>query len=367
MTSSSRVCSIFFVFLSLINFWSASFVSPFSAIVDFVVAPSSNVNNNSSVLFLLSFLRVQQISHHSKMSQTLLISKNEVIAQKLLPYWKRAVSRLVPASASTSTTGTSIFESTFKNIIQEMNMPFASHQEELDFLKNDDRDRQVMKRAYHNINHVLELCELFENEVLPALQKQESSASTTLPDHDIIFLTAFFHDVIYDAKKGDNEEKSDDMWKSFVSSLLTKDNEITSDDATTTRTIKSIQNEVSEIILATKSHLKWNPSEDLGKQAILNTLTFLDMDLAILGTNPVRYAQYSSQIKIEYQHIAPKDFCNGRLSFLEGMVGSSSSSGDDTNKSPFFTETMKTLRGEQTTKNMRWEMEELKKERERYN
>ena len=278
----------------------------------------------------------------------LLIAKNQQITQQLLPFWKRAISRLV-SSSTTSPNSTAVFDTTFQSIVNQMTIPFASHQEQLDFLAKQDRDRTVMKRAYHNINHVLELCQLFENEISSS---KKTSDRELQPEADIIFLTAFFHDVIYDAKKGDNEEKSDEMWKEFISSLMKQEEQKQNDE-----NLQSIQSQVSEIILATKSHLKWKPStKDEEKQTILNIVTFLDMDLAILGSSPERYKEYATQIKIEYQHIAPKDFCKGRLSFLEGMV-----TGAD-NKSPFFTETMRNLRGEQTMKNLKWEMEELKKE-----
>jgi hypothetical protein len=97
-----------------------------------------------------------------------LAATNEQISKLLLPSWNRALQSTITTTAT----------NTWFNevLLKEMQMCFASHQEETAFLKDESRNRLEMKRAYHNINHVFELCELYQKEVLPAL-KQNNNAS----------------------------------------------------------------------------------------------------------------------------------------------------------------------------------------------
>ena len=44
---------------------------------------------------------------------------------------------------------------------------------------------------------------------------------------------------------------------------------------------------------------------------------FVEMDLAILGSNPSRYAEYRKQIRAEHQHVEESDFRRKRTNFLE--------------------------------------------------
>lgn len=249
-----------------------------------------------------------------------------------------------------------------------MAIPFSNFEEQVSFLRdNDSRDTMVMKRAYHNLHHVLELCQLYDEQILPKIaENAEKFPKNPPPQDDIIFLVAFFHDVIYDAKKGDNEEQSDLVWKEFVQ----QHNQ--SMELAAKSEIESIVGEVSRIILATKSHLKWKPEEGTtSAQEILNTEIFLDMDLAILGASPQRYLEYATQIKIEYQHVKPQDFCKGRIAFLEGMLSKAKSRNEEEGHreitaSPFFTDLMREMRHDQMIKNLTWEIEALKKELETY-
>lgn len=294
---------------------------------------------------------------------------NSEITQKLLPYWNRAMKRIVPQNQpqQVSARTLSFFHST---IVPQMAIPFSSFAEQQSFLKDDLRDKMVMKRAYHNLHHVLELCELYDKELRPRFESA-AVAAVPPPQDDIIFLVAFFHDVIYDAKKGDNEELSEKVWRTFVNDNIGELISDLDDNITPTKVlVQQIVNEVSRIILATKSHLKWKPEDNsdnggprISQQEILNTKVFLDLDLAILGAPLARYQEYATQIKIEYQHVPPKGFCEGRTAFLKGMLNNSHGSSPPSS-SPFFTEIVREMRHKQMVENLTWEIESLSKELE---
>ena len=103
-------------------------------------------------------------------------------------------------------------------------------------------------RFYHNLSHVKTLLNLLE----PLKDK--------IQEHNAIRFSIWFHDVIYNTKRNDNEEKSARLASEMLGKLHVN-----------TETIIF----VSDLILATKGHSGNNLSED--------AKLFLDMDLAILG------------------------------------------------------------------------------------
>jgi predicted metal-dependent HD superfamily phosphohydrolase len=126
----------------------------------------------------------------------------------------------------------------------------------------------------------------------------------SLHDHltrDAILLSILFHDVIYDATKKDNEEKSAELFLEFAKEVGTIPGEIVT--------------KVNQYILATKKHTEVpcdDPDQDL--------LLFLDCDLAILGAPRERYAEYARQIRNEYMHVPSPTFESARPAFLSDFL-----------------------------------------------
>jgi predicted metal-dependent HD superfamily phosphohydrolase len=52
----------------------------------------------------------------------------------------------------------------------------------------------------------------------------------------------------------------------------------------------------------------------------VDTQLLLDIDLAILGAAPERFAAYESQIRAEYAHVPEADFRSGRAQVLSGFL-----------------------------------------------
>lgn len=90
-------------------------------------------------------------------------------------------------------------------------------------------------------------------------------------------LAAWFHDAIYDTTRHDNEARSAELARAALHELHF--------DAPTIAA-------VVQMIVATARHDPADLDED-GRR-------FLDADLSILGSDPLRYDQYARQIREEY-------------------------------------------------------------------
>ncbi len=140
-------------------------------------------------------------------------------------------------------------------------------------------------RYYHNLEHIFQVLETIKT--LGHLTNQLTS----------IELAGWFHDVVYDPKAGDNEEKSAMYATNLMKSLGV--------DSTT------IAN-VNHLILSTKLH-----------QADINDIDsqiLLDADLAILGSPVQQYLTYAKNVRQEYAWISDRDYQNGRRRVLEQFL-----------------------------------------------
>ncbi len=136
------------------------------------------------------------------------------------------------------------------------------------------------QRHYHTVQHIVECLQLFHQ-----IKHQ-------LQDPIAVELSIWFHDVIYDPKASDNEEQSAELMKKLCTEIV--------DQA-------QIQ-KVYWWIIATKKH---QPSLD----SDLNYL--LDIDLAILGSDSNRFAEYEQQIQQEYLWVEPSIYKIKRAEVLQ--------------------------------------------------
>ena len=185
-----------------------------------------------------------------------------------------------------------------------------------------DESFQILKekysekgRFYHNLSHVKALLNIFQ------------TLNYKIQDHNGIQFSIWFHDVIYNTKRNDNEEESAKLASETLGRLNVN--------------IKTIEF-VKDLILATKDHSGWNLSED-GK-------LFLDMDLAILGTKKEIYLEYSKAIREEYSWVPGLLYRRGRKKVLKSFIE---------RERIYFTEEMKERFEEQARKNIHHEMKTL--------
>lgn len=109
------------------------------------------------------------------------------------------------------------------------------------------------------------------------------------PSWDALFASILFHDVVYDATRTDNEQRSADLARTWLSG--------TSVD----------EESVARAVLATRRH-KPDPGDDL-------SVDLTDLDMAILSTGNYR-DDYAVLIRREYAHVPLDLYVAGRVGFL---------------------------------------------------
>ena len=140
------------------------------------------------------------------------------------------------------------------------------------------------QRHYHTLQHLQECLAAFDLLRDQAVRPGE------------IELAIWFHDAVYAPQRRDNEALNAEL---AVDCLR----QIGAGDAVVER--------VRDMILATQHH----DAGDDGDCAIL-----LDVDLAILGAAPTRFAEYEAQIRAEYAHVPDEAYRVGRGRVLAGFL-----------------------------------------------
>lgn len=171
-------------------------------------------------------------------------------------------------------------------------------------------------RAYHNHSHI------------QALLRQAESFRHKIQDHDSVAFAIWFHDAIYNTKKGDNEEKSAELAQEMLGKLCVPSETISV---------------VKQMILATKTHHLLDDSADLK--------LFLDFDLSILGVEENVYQEYSRAIRKEYSWVPYFLYRKGRKKVLENFLK---------RDRLYFTDSMKALSETQARRNIENELSQLR-------
>jgi predicted metal-dependent HD superfamily phosphohydrolase len=139
-------------------------------------------------------------------------------------------------------------------------------------------------RHYHTLGHLAEVLrtvrELAPGDPDPAL-----------------LLAAWFHDVIYDPRAADNEERSAEHARTVLGSLGVPE---------------AVRAETARLILLTRAHSA-GPDDRAGQ-------LLLDADLAILGAAEGAYDRYAAAIRREYAWVPEEDYRAGRRRVLESFM-----------------------------------------------
>ena len=140
-------------------------------------------------------------------------------------------------------------------------------------------------RTYHTLEHVAAMFNTlagFENELL---------------DPVAVLLAVWFHDAVYDARRGDNEEQS-----AVYAMAALKQGGV----------LPTLLPTMERLILATKTH-----QADAGDT---DGQILLDADLAVLGSSPPDYDRYAVSIRREYAWVPEDDYRKGRTKVLENFL-----------------------------------------------
>jgi predicted metal-dependent HD superfamily phosphohydrolase len=139
-------------------------------------------------------------------------------------------------------------------------------------------------RYYHNLSHL-------EN-----MFQQLDKVSAKLHDAESVQWAVYYHDLIYDVQRSDNEERSADSAFALLMSYGVSKKKCLA---------------VHNMILATKKHEGENEND-------LNYL--LDADLSILGADKGEYKLYAKNIRKEYNYVPEQFYFSGRKSVLEHFL-----------------------------------------------
>ena len=170
-------------------------------------------------------------------------------------------------------------------------------------------------RFYHNLSHVKSLLTLLE------------SLEDKLQDRRAIRFSIWFHDVIYDTKRNDNEEESAILASKMMEQLQVNPETI---------------HLVKDLILASKEHN--------GRNLPHTAKLFLDIDLAILGISEEIYREYSQAIRKEYAWVSESAYREGRQKVLKSFIE---------RDKIYFTDEMQTRYEKQARKNIHAEIKAL--------
>ncbi len=157
------------------------------------------------------------------------------------------------------------------------------------YVKNDlwfdiEKRHSVKRRHYHTLNHL-------ENVLLELLPLRKE-----IKNWDVILFALYYHDIIYNSLKSDNEKKSAEHAEIKLKELSISKAEI---------------DLCKQHILATKSH-----------QLLANSDTnyFTDADLSILGANWVTYNLYFENVRKEYALFPSFIYRKGRKKMLNHFL-----------------------------------------------
>jgi predicted metal-dependent HD superfamily phosphohydrolase len=139
-------------------------------------------------------------------------------------------------------------------------------------------------RRYHDLHHLAAVL---------ALVDELADAAT---DPSAVRLAAWYHDVVYDPLRNDNEQVSADRARAGLRGLVDE------------RRLA----EVERLVLLTAGH---DPAPEDADGAVL-----CDADLAVLASEPASYAAYASAVREEYGHLSDAEFTTGRIAVLERLL-----------------------------------------------
>lgn len=140
------------------------------------------------------------------------------------------------------------------------------------------------KRYYHNLQH------------LEDLFVQLEPVSADIRNRDIVLFALFYHDIVYNTLRQDNEEKSAILAVDKLGQLGLSQHDIL---------------QCSDMILATKKHAL-SPDSD--------TNYFTDADLSILGRDWADYELYYKKVRKEYGIYPDLVYKPGRKKVLQHFL-----------------------------------------------
>ena len=145
------------------------------------------------------------------------------------------------------------------------------------------------QRAYHSLQHIEQLFMQFEQ------------IKYVLNEPHLIALALFYHDVIYEPTRADNELKSAEYAVKALRPYL----------------LAAQCQHIYALIMMTANH---ELAECSNAQKNFDAAYLLDMDLSILGACWSEYEQYAQAVRQEYAHVSNADYRVGRIAVLTELL-----------------------------------------------
>ena len=149
------------------------------------------------------------------------------------------------------------------------------------------------QRAYHSLQHIQQLF------------GQYDQVKGNLHEPHIIALAIYYHDVIYEPTRSDNELKSAEYAVESLTGYLNAEQ----------------CQHIYALIMMTASHQvdKWSDETNEGEK-YSDAAYLLDMDLSILGVSWSEYEHYAHAVRQEYAHVSDDDYRVGRMAVLKELL-----------------------------------------------
>lgn len=154
------------------------------------------------------------------------------------------------------------------------------------------RRYQQPQRAYHTLTHIQHMFIQFER------------IKHCLYEPHMIGLAIYYHDVIYEPTRSDNE------WQSAKYAV---------DELRCYLSAEQCQH-IYALIMMTATH---KLDEWVDKNKVSDAAYLLDMDLSILGAPWPEYQKYAQAVRQEYTHVSDDDYRVGRIKVLQGLLANS--------------------------------------------
>jgi len=143
-------------------------------------------------------------------------------------------------------------------------------------------------RHYHAVRHVRWVV------------RHVTALASATGDPGAVIAAAFFHDVVYDPTRADNEQLSAQLADRALTELGWEPGR---------------SQRVCAMILATIDH-----DIDPSNGGDPDTWVLLAADLAVLAAEPARYSEYASTVRREYTHVSDDEWQVGRAAVLRGLL-----------------------------------------------
>jgi predicted metal-dependent HD superfamily phosphohydrolase len=148
-------------------------------------------------------------------------------------------------------------------------------------------------RHYHDLRHI---------ETLLGLAK---ACESVIADRDAIEAAIWFHDAVYDTRRGDNEERSAALATERLAGATGND-----------RIAR-----IAAMIRATAGHAVPDAMPELADAAAGHDCAFfLDLDLAILGSPAADFDAYEADVRREYGWVSDEQWRLGRRAVLASFL-----------------------------------------------